>query len=155
MFERVKAQTRFYVRRRDRSLTFVERPYRNVSCYNILCSDRLILIGGGIRIIALVPCVIGHSNVVLHRRFKQSAHDLVEELRAVTKVVRNREVHIDSRVDTETVVRGEAGVGWKKFGKVASGPPKLCDDGARKIIRFVVKVDTRTETCLKIEAYSW
>jgi NAD(P)H-flavin reductase len=135
-------------------LTLIERTYPNNSSDQVLRCDRLLLIGGGIGITALVPFIANHWYVKLCWSVKQSAGCLVDELEEIAAPVDDKDIRIGRRLDIAALVIDEAEACWEKLGVVVSGPPQLCDD-VRALVATIAKQYTQTEFALEVAAYSW
>lgn len=135
-------------------LTFLEGPYPNNATTQVLKSDRLLLIGGGIGITALVPFIASHWNVKLCWSVKESARCLVNELGEVMDDLTEKDIRIGGRLDIDALLATEVAAGWDKVGVVVSGPGKLCDD-VRAAVVSVAKHSPKTVFELEVEAYSW
>ena len=134
-------------------LTFLDGPYPNNSTAGVLKTDRLILIAGGIGITAVLPFISHHSNVKLYWSVKQAAKGLVQDVDAVLKSVREKEVILGSRFEIANLLDKEESEGWKRIGVVVCGPGGLCDE-----VRSVVARKGRTGRTvweLDVEAFSW
>ncbi len=125
-------------------LTFVEGPYPNNSSDRILRCDRILLLGGGIGITALVPFIASHWNVKLCWSVKDSARCLVDELQDVLSHVDDKEICVGRRLDIAALLATEAEAGCEKLGVVVAGPAAMCDD-ARAMVSQVAKRNPGTE----------
>ncbi|KAH8725772.1 ferric reductase like transmembrane component-domain-containing protein [Phaeosphaeriaceae sp. PMI808] len=163
--ERASVGITLYVRRstgitrllhtNDSLFTLLEGPYPNNSVKSILRCDRVLLIGGGIGITALLPFAIGnHYNVKLAWSVKQSSQCLVNELHGALASIEEKEVRIGSRLDIASLLAKEAEAGWQRVGVVVSGPGGLCDVARQGVVE-IAKKRKGTEWELEVEAYSW
>lgn len=134
-------------------LTLVEGPYPNNSTKQVMRCDRLLLIGGGIGITALLPFLAHHWNVKLCWSVKESARCLVDELGPVLHEVADKDVKVGERLNIRELLRAEHEAGWPRVGVVVSGPGSLCDD-ARALVADIAK-GSSTVFELEVEAYSW
>ncbi|KAK4902932.1 hypothetical protein LTR27_000871 [Elasticomyces elasticus] len=139
---------------RQDQLTFVEGPYANNDSDHVLRCDRLLLIGGGIGITALVPFLASHWNVKLCWSVKESARCLVDELEDVLANIEDKHVRVGSQMNIDSLLDKEVAAGWEKLGVVVSGPPSLCDD-VRALLVQQAKQNPATTFELEVEAYSW
>jgi hypothetical protein len=143
---------------RDKVLTLVEGPYPNNSTAQVLRCDRLLLIGGGIGITALIPFVDHHWNVKLAWSVKESARCLVDELGGVLEQIGDRQVEIGRRLDITALLAEEIELGWEQVGVVVSGPGSMCDSVRELVSRAAAKASKegkKTTFELEVEAYSW
>ena len=138
----------------EKLLTLVEGPYPNNSTEQVLKCDRLLLLGGGIGITALVPFLASHYNAKLCWSLKESGRCLLNELKSVLDSVAEKDIQVGGRLDLQATLAGEAQAGWKKVGVVVAGPGKFCDD-VRALVVSEAKRCTTTEFALEVEAYSW
>jgi hypothetical protein len=138
----------------DNLLTLVEGPYPNNSSSAILRCDRVLLIGGGIGITALVAFMESHWNFKLCWSVKESGRRLVEELDDVLEHISDKEVRVGSRLDIHELLEQEVAEGWERLGVVVSGPPALCDD-VRELVAREARQRTGMRFELEVEAYSW
>ena len=134
-------------------LTFLEGPYPNNSTTEVLRCDRLLLIGGGIGITALIPFALNHWNVKLCWSVRESASCLVDELQTVLDELDDREIRIGKRLDMQDLLAREVDARWERVGVVVSGPGPMCDQ-ARAAVVAAAKVG-KTQFELDVEAYSW
>ncbi|KAM0276828.1 hypothetical protein ACHAQH_006363 [Verticillium albo-atrum] len=125
----------------------------DVETSSVLQCDRLLLIGGGIGITALLPWFNQHASVKLFWSVKDSTSGLVQALENVTDRVGEKDVRVGSRLDIDRLLGQEAQSGWTKIGVVVSGPGGLCDD----VTAAVVAVGKRHKVVfdLEVDAYSW
>ncbi|KAM7212450.1 hypothetical protein V8F06_012176 [Rhypophila decipiens] len=136
-------------------LTLLDGPYPNNSATAVLSCERLLLIGGGIGITAVLPWIAHHSNVKLAWSMKESARCLVEQVEpALEKVVR-KDVRIARRLDLEKLLADEMELGWSRVGVVVSGPVGLCDDVRVAVASASRKTQGETVFELEVDAYSW
>jgi hypothetical protein len=143
------------LRATDNLLTLLEGPYPNNSTKSILRCDRLLLIGGGIGITALLPfAASNYRNVKLAWSVKESGKCLVNELDGVLGTIADKEIRIGSRLNVAQLLADEAEAGWDKVGVVVSGPGELCDM-ARQAVVDIARLGGKTEWELEVEAYSW
>jgi hypothetical protein len=143
------------LRETESLLTLLEGPYPNNSTKGILRCDRLLLIGGGIGITALIPfAVSNYRNVKLAWSVKESGRCLVNELDSVLDTIVDKEIRIGSRLDVAQLLADEVDAGWGRVGVVVSGPGELCDV-VRQAVVDVGRLGGKTEWELEVEAYSW
>ncbi|EEY19540.1 ferric reductase transmembrane component 4 [Verticillium alfalfae VaMs.102] len=138
---------------KDNVLTLLDGPYSNNSTAPVLQCDRLLLIGGGIGITALVPWIDRHPNVKLSWSVKDSAKGLVRALENAIDRVEEKDVRVGSRLDFNALLDQEVQLGWSRIGVVVSGPGGLCDDAAAAVIAAGKRGKALFE--LEIDAYSW
>ena len=136
-----------------RLLTLLDGPYPNNPTKSVLRCDRLLLIGGGIGITALLPWVNSHSNAKLCWSVKEAAECLVQAMDGVLSGVCEKDVRVGRRLDVRALLSEEVHSGWAKIGVVACGPGGLCDD-----VRAAVAAAGKKEKAifeLEVDAYSW
>ncbi|KAF2867716.1 ferric reductase like transmembrane component-domain-containing protein [Massariosphaeria phaeospora] len=133
--------------------TLLDGPYPNTSTAAVLKTDRLVLIAGGIGITAILPFIAHHPNVKLHWSVKASAQGLVDDLDAVLRGVREKQVVVGQRLSVEAVLEREEAEGWKRIGVVVCGPGGLCDDVRSGVARRGREGNVVWE--LDVEAFSW
>lgn len=142
------------LRANEALLTLVEGPYPNNSSSQILACDRVLLIGGGIGITALVTFVACHHNVKLCWSIKSAAQCLLLEIDGVLQQVQDKQVCVGSRLDIQALLTAEYEAGWKKVGVVVAGPPNMCDE-TRALVTSEARRCRGIEYVLDVEAYSW
>ncbi|KAH8588423.1 ferric reductase like transmembrane component-domain-containing protein [Bisporella sp. PMI_857] len=133
--------------------TLLDGPYPNNPTKAVLGCDRLLLIGGGIGITALIPFLSSHTNVHLCWSLKQSSEGIIHDLSSVLEGVVEKQILVGKRLDVEQIIIQEANAGWKKIGVVVCGPGGLCDD-----VRAVVTAAGRQGKAmfeLEVDAFSW
>jgi predicted ferric reductase len=136
-------------------LTLLEGPYPSNPTKEVLQSDRLLLIGGGIGITGLLPFISCHPNVKLFLSVKVVDQPLVDNMSTVLDVVREKEISVGQRLDINELLQEEANLGWSKIAVVVCGPAGMCDD-VRAIVARVGK--EKSGTCsfeLEVDAFSW
>lgn len=111
----------------DTLLTLLYGPYPNNCTAAVLMCNRLLLIGGGIGITALLSFIGAQANTKVLWSVKESAECMVRELEPIFKSVHEKEVRIGQRLDVDKLLAEEARMGWKKIGVVVCGPGGLCD----------------------------
>lgn len=136
-------------------LTLIEGPYPNNSTTEILRSDRLLLICGGIGITALLPFANNHWNVKLAWSVKESAQCLVNDLEGALGTIVDKDIQIGSRLDIKQLLVEEVESGWDRVGVVVAGPGAMCDDVRAAVVQAAKASAGRTEFELEVEAYSW
>jgi hypothetical protein len=136
-------------------LTLIEGPYPNNPTTDVLRCDRLLLIGGGIGITALIPFIKAHWNAKLAWSVKESAKCLVDDLDGVLSGIgsADRDVRVGERLDVQQLLADEMAAGWGRVGVVVSGPGGFCDE-VRALVIAASKA-SKTEFELEVEAYSW
>ncbi|KAH7305107.1 ferric reductase-like transmembrane component [Rhexocercosporidium sp. MPI-PUGE-AT-0058] len=142
-----------YMHSRDSLITLLDGPYPNNPTKEILCCDRLLLIGGGIGITSILPWVAVHGEVKLCWSVKESARCLVREVDGLLSTVADKEIKIGSRLDFTRLLDEERETGWARVGVVVSGPGEFCDD-----VRQAVALAGRKGKSvfqLEVDAYSW
>ena len=142
------------LRTQARLLTFVEGQYANHSTSKAALCDRLLLIGGGIGITALVPFTANHFNVKLCWSLKESARCLLDELQGTLHRVADKEIIVGQRIDVHELLAAEIRAGWKRVGVIVAGPGELCDNVTAAVVK-AAKMFTPTSFELEVEAYSW
>ncbi|KAF2841044.1 hypothetical protein M501DRAFT_1030227 [Patellaria atrata CBS 101060] len=135
-----------------RMTAVLDGPYPNSDTAAVLSCDRLILIGGGIGITALLPFLGAHANAKLYWSVRAAGAGLVQELASALEG-REKEVVVGSRLDVEGVLAVEAQGGWERIGVVVCGPGGLCDGVRDAVARAGRKGRPTWE--LEVEAYSW
>jgi len=115
--------------------------------------DRLILIGGGIGITALLPFVSAHVNAHLSWSVKQSSESLVSDLNPALDNLTDKTVLVGQRIDIDSLLSYEAERGWKRIGVVVCGPGALCDDVRAAVTRIGRQRKAVFE--LEVDAFSW
>ena len=133
-------------------LTLLDGPYPNNPPADVLKSDRLLLIGGGIGITALVGFLHAHTNVKLAWSVKSSDEAIVRDLEGALQPV-EREVRVGERLDVEELLRQEVRAGYKRVGVVVCGPDALCDRVRDTVSRLGRHEGTRFE--LEVETFGW
>ncbi|KAI0472640.1 ferric reductase like transmembrane component-domain-containing protein [Xylariaceae sp. FL0804] len=141
------------LRAHSRLLAFVEGPYRNSSMRDVLRCDRVLLIGGGIGITALLPFAANHWNVKLAWSLRETARCLAEDMEGALCRFGDRDVRVGERFDVRQLLKSEMDDGWERIGVVVSGPGGLCDD-VRSAVVAAAKLG-RAEFELEVESYSW
>ncbi|EPS45668.1 hypothetical protein H072_340 [Dactylellina haptotyla CBS 200.50] len=142
-----------YLSAKTNIIALVEGPYSNNNVKGVLRCDRILLIGGGIGITALLPFVNNHWNVKLAWSVRNGAACLINELEPVLNGVADKIVVVGARLQLDDLLAQEANAGWQKVGVVISGPGSLCDDARAAVIK-AAKLGT-TEFEMEVEAYSW
>jgi hypothetical protein len=143
------------LRETDNLLTLLEGPYPNNSTKAILRCDRLLLVGGGIGITALLPfAASSYQNVKLAWSVREAGRCLVDEFVDVLDTIADKDIRIGSRLNVAQLLADEAEMGWDKVGVVVSGPGELCDV-VRQAVVDIARLGGKTEWELEVEAYSW
>lgn len=137
----------------DLLLTLLDGPYPNNSTKSVLKCDRLLLIGGGIGITALLSFVSNHTNVKLCWSVKESAECMVRELDPFLESLAEKHVTVGQRLDVNALLGLEAQMGWKKIGVVVCGPGGLCDSVRAAVVRAGRAGKAVFE--LEVDAFSW
>ncbi|KAL1894907.1 hypothetical protein Sste5346_005594 [Sporothrix stenoceras] len=136
----------------------LEGPYANTGTSTatnaLLRCDRLLLIGGGIGITALLPYLTCHANTKLAWSLREAARPLLDDLSGLLESRKDDDIRIGSRLDVAQLLADEAGAGWRRVGVVVSGPGGLCDS-VRAGVVVIAKATASTEFELEVEAYSW
>lgn len=139
----------------DNLFTLLEGPYPNNSTKAILRCDRLLLIGGGIGITALLPfAASNYRNVKLAWSVREAGRCLIDELDGILGTIADKDIRIGRRLDVVQLLADEAEAGWGRVGVVVSGPAELCDL-ARQAVVDIARLSGKTEWELEVEAYSW
>ncbi|CAK7201623.1 hypothetical protein SEUCBS139899_004332 [Sporothrix eucalyptigena] len=142
----------------------LEGPYANTgtatATASLLRCDRLLLVGGGIGITALLPYLACHPNVKLAWSVSEAGRPLMDDLLSAG-VLRERagkdngdDIRVGRRLDVCQLLADEAGAGWSRVGVVVSGPGGLCDSVRAGVVELA-KATRETEFELEVEAYSW
>lgn len=134
-------------------ITLLDGPYLNNPTGEVLGSDRLILIGGGIGITGLIGYAHAHVNVRIAWSMKQTDAAVATDLDTVLSSVAEKEIRIGERLDIETLLKEEAAAGYGKVGVVVCGPDGMCDD-VRAIVAGLGR-HGKTVFALDVHAYSW
>lgn len=131
----------------------LDGPYRNNTNSEVLKSDRILLIGGGIGITGLISWVGQHTNIRLTWSIKESARPLLDDLTPALAAVEDKVVVVGERLDIEALLTHEAQSGWKRIGVVVCGPAGLCDD----VRAIVCRLGRRTPFVfeLEVDAFDW
>lgn len=137
----------------DALLTLLDGPYPNNCTAAVLKCDRLILIGGGIGITALLSFFGAHANSKVFWSVKESAECMVRELGPILESMHEKEVKVGQRLDVDKLLAEEARMGWKKIGVVVCGPGGLCDDVRATVVREGRAGPAVFE--LEVDAFTW
>ncbi|KIH93713.1 ferric reductase transmembrane component 4 [Sporothrix brasiliensis 5110] len=137
----------------------LEGPYANTGTATatnaLLRCDRLLLIGGGIGITALLPYLACHANAKLAWSLREAARPLLDDLSALLDARGDvDDIRVGRRLDAEQLLADEAGAGWGRIGVVVSGPGGLCDSVRARVVDLA-KATPGTTFELEVEAYSW
>ena len=154
LFLRQRAGATSALRTHARLLTFVEGKYANHSTSKAALCDRLLLIGGGIGVTALVPFTANHFNIKLCWSLKESARCLLEELGGALSRVDDKEIIVGQRINVHDLLAAEVRAGWERVGVIVAGPGELCDNVTAAVVT-AAKTFTLTTFELEVEAYSW
>jgi hypothetical protein len=140
---------------KDSLPVLLEGPYSSNSNRDILRSDRVLIIAGGIGITGVLPFINNHWNVKLAWSVKESARCLADDLEEALGQLSpsNRDVRVGSRLDIKHLLAEEVAAGWERVGVVVSGPAALCDDARAAVVAAAKFGKTVFE--LEVEAYSW
>ncbi|KAI1360843.1 ferric-chelate reductase [Xylaria arbuscula] len=136
-------------------VTLLEGPYPAISTKAVLESDRLLLIGGGIGITALVPFLKCHPNVRLLYSVKATDECLLESLSAVLNQVKEKEISVGQRLDFTSLLRDEANLGWPRIGIVVCGPVGMCDHIRAITVRLGRAKAGQCTFELQVDTFSW
>lgn len=131
----------------------LDGPYKSRPLKEMLVSDRLVLIGGGIGITAILPLAKVHHNVKLYWSVKNDAAGLIREIEPTTYLIREKEIRIGDRLNVEEILRREADEGWGTVAVVVCGPGGMCDD-VRAVVSKLGR-ERKTTFKLEVEAFSW
>lgn len=134
-------------------LTLLDGPYPNNSTAEVLKTDRLVLIAGGIGITAVLPFLAHHSNVKLYWSLKSNCRGLVDDLSGLLESLPEKKILVDQRIDFTATLDKEEAEGWGSIGIVACGPGGFCDEVRSSVARRGRAGVTKWE--LNIEAFSW
>ncbi|KAI0188322.1 ferric-chelate reductase [Xylaria flabelliformis] len=135
--------------------TLLEGPYPTSPTREILQSDRLLLIGGGIGITGLLPFLRCHSNVKLFHSIKSADQCLMNTLSALLEEVRQKDISIGQRMNIDALLRNEASLGWSKIAVVVYGPARMCDEVRTVVARLGKEKAGDCVFELEVEAFSW
>ncbi|KAI0203655.1 ferric-chelate reductase [Astrocystis sublimbata] len=136
-------------------VTLLEGPYPTIPTKELLESDRLLLIGGGIGITVLVPFFNCHPNVKLLYSIKVDDECLLESLGAALNQLKEKEISIGRRLDIDAHLREEANSGWPRIGVVVCGPVKMCDHVRATTARLGRELAGRCSFELEVDTFSW
>lgn len=142
-----------FLQAHDNLLTLLDGPYSNNSAKEVMCCDRLLLIGGGIGITSLLPWISDNRNIKLCWSLKETAACLIKEVDGALNRIAEKEVRIGKRLNVTELLADELERGWQKVGVVVSGPGGLCDDVRAAVVVAGRKGKTLFE--LEVDAYSW
>ncbi|KAJ3052586.1 hypothetical protein HK097_006022 [Rhizophlyctis rosea] len=137
-------------------LTLLDGPYTQTHTSQILTSDRVLLIGGGIGIMGLVSWLhTSHPSIKLFWNVKSRHAALVQEVSpALNKLAEHEKVvSVGERIDLERALKEEGAKGYERIGVVACGPGEMCDE-VRKVVSGLGR-GGRTRWELEVDAYSW
>ncbi|KAK6974381.1 ferric reductase like transmembrane component-domain-containing protein [Favolaschia claudopus] len=159
LFVRKSAGMTAALKAQERLLTLLEGPYPTNPTKDVLRTDRLVLIGGGIGITGLLPLMSPHvhTNIRLLLSLKKADECLLDELGAVLDGVCEKEVVVGQRLgDFGEVLREEAERGWERVGVVVCGPPGMCDDVRAAVGRVGREVGGgRCAFVLEVDSFAW
>lgn len=136
----------------DRMLTLVDGPYANQSSRDVMESDRIILIGGGVGITGLLGWIHAHPNIRLAWSVSSGSEALVEEMDVALGGVADKQVVVGERLDIDALLKSEAQAGYGKVGVVVCGPAEMCD-----VVRAKVSAHGRAGKTifeLEVDAFS-
>ncbi|CAK7215173.1 hypothetical protein SBRCBS47491_002393 [Sporothrix bragantina] len=141
----------------------LEGPYANTGTATattaLLRCDRLLLIGGGIGITALLPYLACHSNTKLAWSIREAGRPLLDDLMGgilADRAEKNQDdIRVGRRLDVDQLLANEAGAGWERVGVVVSGPGGLCDSVRAGVVTVAKAASKTTEFEFEVEAYSW
>ena len=137
-------------------LTLMDGPYPSSPTADLLASDRLLLLAGGIGITAVLPFLAtGHPNMKLYWTLRPVARGVLDDINPGLHSVKEKDIRVGERMDIAGILRREAADGWKRVGVVVCGPPGLCDDVRALIVQ--VSKETRGSCIfnLEVDAFSW
>ncbi|KAI1749487.1 ferric-chelate reductase [Xylaria castorea] len=134
--------------------TLLEGPYSTSPTREVLRSDRLLLIEGGIGITGLLPFLRCLSNVKLFHGIKAADKRLMNSFSAFLDEVREKEIMINQRMDIDALLRTEANLGWSKIAVVVCGPAGMCDDVRAAVARLGKEKVGNCVFELEVEAFS-
>ncbi|KIX93597.1 uncharacterized protein Z520_10775 [Fonsecaea multimorphosa CBS 102226] len=155
LFVRKKVGMTRSLEMRDGLLTLLEGPYPCNPTKDVLQSDRLLLIGGGIGITGLLPFVWCHPNVKLFHSVKVNDQCLLDALTDVLDAIREKEVVVGRRLDINRLLRDQADLGYSKIGIIVCGPAGMCDDVRAIVARLGKEMSGRCSFELEIDAFGW
>ncbi|PGH11880.1 hypothetical protein AJ80_06945 [Polytolypa hystricis UAMH7299] len=144
-----------FLKANNRLLTLVEGPYPTNPTNAVLQSDRLLLIGGGIGITALLPFLRCHPNIRLFYSVKTADKCLVDTLSAVMDEVREKEISVGDRLNIDAHLQNEVNLGWSKIAVVVCGPVGMCDDVRAVVARLGREKAGHCSLELEVDAFSW
>ncbi|KAL7629722.1 hypothetical protein AAE478_001245 [Parahypoxylon ruwenzoriense] len=132
----------------------VDGPYRSNPTSDVLKSDRILLIAGGIGITGVLPLLTSSNrNTKLFWSLKTSSAPLLQDLSLALDSAPEKDILVGKRLDVEALLEQEARVGWHRVGVVVCGPQGLCDAVRAAVVRCGRKGKTVFE--LEIDAFSW
>ncbi|KAH8898320.1 ferric-chelate reductase [Thozetella sp. PMI_491] len=136
-------------------LTLLEGPYPTNPTREVLQSDRLILIGGGIGITGLVPFLWCHPNAKLFFSAKAADQSLIDSLGTILDELREKEIGVGRRLNIEALLRDEAKLGWFKIAVMVCGPGGMCDDVRAIVARLGKETAGTCSFELEVDAFAW
>ena len=154
LFIRKSSGTTRRLQNQQNLVTLLDGPYPNNPTSDILTCDRILLLGGGIGITALVPWLQRHSNVKLAWSVRENAQCLVEELQPLLDTLPEKEILVGQRLDMSALVKNEIHAGWMRIGIVCSGPAEMLDH-AREIAEIAQANHPKVRLELHTDAYLW
>ncbi|OAG34821.1 hypothetical protein AYO21_11035 [Fonsecaea monophora] len=155
LFIRKKAGMTRCLKTRNELVTLLEGPYPCNPTKEVLQSDRLLLIGGGIGITGLLAFVHRHPNVKLYHSVKADDVCLVEALASLLDQIRDKEIVVGQRLDISGLLKDQADLGYSKMGVVVCGPPGMCDDVRATVARLAREKSGRCSFELEVDTFGW
>lgn len=135
-------------------LTLLDGPYPTNLAKEVLHSDRLLLIGGGIGMTGLLPFLWCRPNLKLLHSIKAADLSFVDSLSSVLDEFREKEIAVGLRLDLDSLLRDEASLGWSKIAVVVCGPAGTCDDVRSIVARLGRENAGKCSFGLEVDAFS-
>ena len=139
----------------DGLLTLVEGPYPCNPTKDILQTDRLLLIGGGIGITGLLPFIRCHPNVKIYHSVRADDQCLVDAIQPVLDRAREKHIVVGQRLDLDGILREEAGIGYLRIGVVMCGPAAMADAVRALVANVARDMAGRCAFVLEVDAFVW
>lgn len=155
LFIRKRVGMTGFLKAEEGLLTLLDGPYPTNPTKEVLQSDRLLLIGGGIGITGLLPFLWRHPNLKLLYGVKAADQGLLDSLSTVLDEVRQKHIIIGQRLDIDGLLRDEASLGWSKIAVVVCGPAGMCDDVRAIVAKLGRERASKCSFELEVDAFSW
>ena len=137
-------------------LALLDGPYPSNQTADLLGSDRLLLLAGGIGITAVLPFLaIGHPNMKLYWTLRPVARGVMDDIEPGLEGVKEKDIRVGERMDIRGILRREASDGWKRVGVAVCGPPGLCDDVRAMVVEVSKEMKGTCVFDLEVDAFSW